>query len=464
MADTANANAPSFPRRDFLRLAAGGATLLATGAACGSGSEGSARPTGDTGTTTAGAKGRPTLRIAQWSHYVAGYDQWWDDVYTKEWGERNDIEVTVDHFDINQVPAHAEAEVVKQRGHDLFHFNQSSPVSFEDHVIDHREIVEEVEAKFGKMTPFAERSIFNPKTKKYFAFSHFWTPNPTHYRTDLWGPLGSRSGTWEDVLVTGRRLKAEGHPIGIGMGADPESNVTLLGLMHAFGASVQDEGSNVVINSQATVEAVKFGAELFQSAMTDEVLGWDITSNNRYLISGRGSLIVNSIAAVRALEAQDSALAAKIGLLPAPKGPAGTASPYLVSKYVIWKFAQNHEAAKQFLVDLATANREPFLHSQFLQIPSFPQAVADFEAVVSNDARAQPPDKYRLLVDAAGWSTNVGHPGHTNTAVDEVVRSSLISQMFAAAARRDTSPEEAVRAAEAKIRPIYGKWREQGKI
>jgi multiple sugar transport system substrate-binding protein len=454
---------PGLARRDFLRLAAGGA-LVAAGAACGSGSERSAQPKGDTGATTAGAKGRPTLRIAQWSHYVAGYDQWWDDVYTKEWGERNGVEVTVDHFDINQVPAHAESEVAKQQGHDLFHFNQSSPVSFEDHVIDHREIVEEVEAKFGKMTPLTERSIFNPKTKKYFAFSHFWTPNPTHYRIDLWGPVGSRPDTWEDVLVTGRRLKAQGHPIGIGLGPDPESNVTLLGLMHAFGASVQDEDTNVVINSRATVEAVKLGTELFRSAMTDEVLGWDITSNNRYLISGRGSLIVNAIAAIRALEAQDSALAAKIGLLPAPKGPAGTASPYLVSKYVIWKFAQNQEAAKQFLVDLATANREPFLHSQFLQLPSFPQAVPDFAAVVSNDAEAQPPDKYRFLVDAAGWSTNVGHPGHTNAAIDEVIKASLISQMFAAAAEGEMSAEDAVKAAEARIKPIYDKWREQGKI
>ena len=449
-----------FSRRDFLRLAAGGATLLATGAGCNSGSD----TAKSKAATTTGAKGRPALRIAQWSHYVAGYDQWWDDVYTKEWGERNDIEVTVDHFDINQIPAHAEAEVVKQQGHDLFHFNQSSPVSFEDHVIDHREIVEEVEAKFGKMTPLAERSIFNSKTKKYFAFSHFWTPNPTHYRTDLWGPVGSRPHTWEDVLLTGRRLKADGNPIGIGMGQDPESNVTLLGLMHAFGASVQDEDSNVVINSRSTVEAVKLGAELFQSAMTEEVLGWDITSNNRYLISGRGSLIVNAIAAVRALEAQDSGLAAKIGLLPAPKGPAGTASPYLVSKYVIWKFAQNREAATRFLVDLATANREPFLHSQFLQVPSFPQAVPDFAAVVSNDGKARPPDKYQLLVDAAGWSTNVGHPGHTNAAVDEVVQLSVISQMFAAAARREVSAEEAVKTAEAKIKPIYEKWRERGKI
>jgi multiple sugar transport system substrate-binding protein len=354
--------------------------------------------------------------------------------------------------------------VASQRGHDLFHLNLASPAPFEDDVIDHREIVEEVEAKVGKMAPFVERSIFNPKTNKYFGFSDYWTPNPVHYRTDLWEPTGLRPDTWEDVLAGGRRLKAQGHPVGIGMGADPESNVTLLGLMHGFGAQIQDEEARVVINSPATVEAVKIGAAIFRSAMTDEVLGWDITSNNRYLISGHGSLILNAIAALRAIEAQNPPLAAKVQLLPVPSAPRGRLSPYVVSVYVIWKFSQNQEAAKQFLVDLATAYREPFIQSGYLQVPSYPGAVSDFGALVANDPRAQPAGKYGLFAGAAQWTTNVGHPGHTNAAIDEVVKASLISHMFAAAARGEMSAEEAVRAAEAKIKPIFEKWREQGKI
>ena len=453
---------PDLPRRDFLRLAAGGATLLAAGAGCNSGSDtAKSKPATD---TTVAVNGRRKLRIAQWTHYVAGYDPWWDEEYCRRWGERNGIDVSVDHFDINQAAAHAEAELASQRGHDLFNLNLASSAPFEDHVIDHREIVEEVEAKLGKMTPFVERSILNPKTKKYFGFADFWTPNPVQYRTDLWVPTGLRPNTWEDVLSAGSRLKAAGHPIGIGMGVDPESNLTLLGLMHGFGASIQDEDANVVINSRATVEAVKFGAAIFKAAMTEDVLNWDITSNNRYLISGRGSFITNAIAAIRALEIQDPALSAKVELLPFPKGPAGTASPYVVSIYVIWKFSENQEAAKRFLVDLAIDYRGPFLRSQFVQIPSFPGAVGDLAEVVATDERAQPREKYRFLADAAAWTINAGYPGHTNAAMDEVIKTSLVSQMFAAASRGDMSPEEAVKIAEAKIKPIYDKWREQGKI
>jgi multiple sugar transport system substrate-binding protein len=449
----------SFTRRGFLRLAAG-AAAVATGVGCNSGDKPKSRPSA----TKAGLNGERTLRIAQWNNYVAGYDRWWDDEYTRRWGERNGTKVVVDHFDINQARAHAEAEVASQRGHDIFKLNLGSPAPFEDEVIDHREIVEEVEAKVGRMTPFVERSVFNPKTKKYLGFSDYWAPNPVHYRTDLWAPGGRSPDTWEDVLAAGSRLKAQGHPIGIGMGGDPESNLTLLGLMHSFGASIQDEEANVVINSRATFEAVKIGAAIFRAAMTDEVLGWDITSNNRYLISGRGSLIVNSIAAIRAIEAQDPVLAAKIELLPVPAGPAGRSNPYVVSVYMIWKFSQNQEAAKDFLVDLATEYQEPFIQSQYYQAPSFPGAVKDFGDLVASDVRAKPPGKYGLLAGAAEWTTNVGHPGHTNAAIDEVIQSSLISQMFASAARGEMSPEESVRAAEAKIKPIYERWRQQGKI
>ena len=441
------ADCSGFSRRDFLRLA-GGAALLATGAGCGSGS----------GTAKSKAKGnsRPTLRIAQWNNYVAGYDRWWDEDYTRRWGEKNGIEVVVDHFDINQVSAQAEAEVALERGHDLFNFLLSSPAPLEDHVIDHREIIEEVEAKVGKMTPLVERSVFNPKTKKYLGVSDYWGQCPIHYRTDLWSSVGRLPDSWDDLVTAGSRLKALDHPIGIGMGDDRESNVILLGLLYGYGGSVQDEEGRVAINSPGTVEAVKLGAALFQSAMTPEVLNWDITSNNRYFVSGRGSLVVNSIAAIRALETQDPELAGKTGLLPVPRGPRSRLSPYAMSIYVIWKFSENQEAAKRFLVDLASNYREPLVESRYLQLPSFPGAVDDLSTLF--------PDRYRLLAGAAEWTTNVGYPGHTNAAIDEVVNTSLITQMFAAAARGEMSAEESVKVAEARIKPIYDKWRERGKI
>ena len=111
---------------------------------------------------------------------------------------------------------------------------------------------------------------------------------------------------------------------------------------------------------------------------------------------------------------------------------------------MIWKFSENQEAAKRFLVDLATGYREPFLRSQSSRCRRSPAPSAISRDLVANDP-AQPPGKYGLLAGAAEWSTNVGFPGYSNAATDEVVRASVISQMFAAAARGETSAEESVR-------------------
>src|SRR5438132_9287402 len=106
-----------------------------------------------------------TLKIVQWSHFVPGYDKWFDGTFTKEWGARHNTNVTVDHIATAEIPARAAAEVAAKRGHDLFMF-VSPPASYEKQVIDHKEIYQEVERKHGKKISLAEKSTYNPKTKK----------------------------------------------------------------------------------------------------------------------------------------------------------------------------------------------------------------------------------------------------------------------------------------------------------
>ncbi|HLN93412.1 MAG TPA: carbohydrate ABC transporter substrate-binding protein, partial [Thermoanaerobaculia bacterium] len=74
-----------------------------------------------------------TLKIIQWSHFVPGYDKWFDGVYTKEWGAKNDTEVIVDHVAIGEINARAAAEAAAKKGHDLFMF-LSPPAAYEKQV------------------------------------------------------------------------------------------------------------------------------------------------------------------------------------------------------------------------------------------------------------------------------------------------------------------------------------------
>jgi multiple sugar transport system substrate-binding protein len=455
----------AFSRRDFLRLTAGAAAAaaVATGAGCGGGSD-EAKPTEAPKAKGSAGKGERTLRIAQWHHFVPAFDEWFDNYYAPRWGREHDVRVTVDHFPLTELSTRAASEVAAQKGHDLFQFT-TGPSAFEDQVLDLREIIEEVEGRLGKMAPLVERSVHNPKTNKFFGFSDSWVPNVLHYRTDLWEPLG-RPDSWQRLLAAAPTLKSSGHPIGIGMSSsvDFDSTWSLLALMHSYGSSVQDEEGGLTINSPATVEAVRLGAALYQTGMTDDVFLWDSSANNRYLASGRGSLILNAISAVRAMETQDPELAAKVALLPTPDGPSGRHASYVVNVYVVWKFASNPDAAKQFLVDLALASRDSVVKSELYNLPSFPGGVPDLAELAAADQRARPPGKYALLGEAQSWSTNVGYPGYTNAAMDEVFNQFLVPKMFAAAARGEMSVEDAVKAAEAEMKPIFAKWKERGKI
>ena len=82
----------------------------------------------------------------------------------------------VDHVPMEELTGRADAEVATERGHDIFAF-ATPPPAYEDKVVDHREIVEEVMAKLGPMTPLVERSVLNPKTGNYFGFAEYWAPD-----------------------------------------------------------------------------------------------------------------------------------------------------------------------------------------------------------------------------------------------------------------------------------------------
>jgi multiple sugar transport system substrate-binding protein len=148
----------------------------------------------------------------------------------------------------------------------------------------------------------------------------------------------------------------------------------------------------------------------------------------------------------------------------APAGPAGRWAPsFGFFTYAIWRFAENIDGAKQFLVDYVAASREAFLASGFQNKPTFQDAVPDLADLVADDPVAAPPDKYAVLADGASWSTNLGYPGHTNRAVGEVYDRGIITRMMARAATGERSPEEAVEEADHEVRQIFEEWEVAGR-
>jgi multiple sugar transport system substrate-binding protein len=406
-----------------------------------------------------------TLRIIQWSHFVPAYDTWFDNVYIKRWGEANDTEVRVDHINQADIPARAAAEVAAQSGHDIFFF-LSPPAQYEDQVINHNEIVQEVSKKRGKMKPLAHKATYNPRTKKYFAFSDNYVPDPVNWRTDLWGEAGVRPTTWENVLKGAPKLRAMGNPIGIGMSNEIDSNMALMAMMMCFGSFIQNEEQRVTLNSKETVEVLKFGRELFRQGMSNEIFAWTASSNNQAMVAGRLSMALNAISITRTAEGTNPDLASKISLAPIPAGPNGRLGlEHVMGAYVIWRFARNKAAAKKFLADLEIKYIGAFENSKFYNFPSWPRSVTNIPRRLARDPVAKPAGKYRILGTIADrYTLNPGHPGFTNAAMDEIFNKFLIPQMFAEVAQGKRTPEEAARVYDRSFRSIYQRWRNRGRI
>ena len=396
---------------------------------------------------------------------MPAFDAWFNNSYIKEWGAKNDTKVIVDNVGMSSLRSRAQAEMEARQGHDLIMFLSPPPI-FEDYVIDHREIYEECERLYGKPLDIAKKSNYNPKTKKYYGFSDSYVPDPINYRSDLWQDVGIHPNTWDDIRKGARLIKQKhGIPAGIGLAPELDTNMALRSLLAAFGASVQNADGAPEFKSPQAVEAVKFISALYKETMTDEVFAWDPSSNNRMMLAGRGSITLNAISITRTGESQKIPIHSNIALAPPAAGPVRRIGLYhLLDVYCIWNFAKNISGAKQFLVDLVGQSQKIFEASRFYNFPCFPKMVPDLKKLVSKDTSASPTDKYKLFENVTDWTTNVGYPGYSNAATDEIFSSWLLSNAIADAARGKLSAAEAVERADREIRAVYAKWRERGKV
>src|SRR5262249_13150085 len=216
-----------------------------------------------------------------------------DNTFTKEWGAKNNTNVIVDHIAIAEINARAAAEVSAKKGHDLVMF-LSPPAAYEKQVLDCKDIYAEVEKKHGKKIGLAEKSTLNPKTKKYFAFTDCFVPDPGNYRQDLWSQVGYPKGpdTYHELLDGAKKIKDKfGNPCGLGLSQELDTNMATRAILWSFGGSEQDEHGNVVINSKATIEALKYMRALYKDTETPEVFTWDSSSNNRAMLAGQLYLV-----------------------------------------------------------------------------------------------------------------------------------------------------------------------------
>jgi ABC-type glycerol-3-phosphate transport system substrate-binding protein len=411
-----------------------------------------------------------SLSLLMWSHFVPSHDEWFD-TFAKDWGEKVGVDVRVDHIDVADVPTQIASEIAAGQGHDLMQYIATLS-QFEPSVLDMADVTEEANSRYGEQLAMCKESSFNPHTGKYYAYAPGWVPDPGNYRKSMWGPVGLGDGptSWDDLLQGGTDiLSNQDYRVGLGMSQEIDSNMAGHALLWSYGASIQDENEQVVLDSPQTVAAVEYMQKLFDQAMSDEVFAWDSASNNEAWVAGEVSYILNSISAWRSSQLTDPSIANDTFFVPALQGPQDArAAQHVMYNYIVPKHAGNPDAAKEFLLHLTDNWALVTYHSQLYDFPSWPSLSPDLPDWLQKDPfGAKPADKLAFLggvEQAAEWSASIGHPGPSSPAIGEVLGTYIIPNMFATVARGEASPEDAVRTAHQECERVFARWRQRDLI
>jgi multiple sugar transport system substrate-binding protein len=181
------------------------------------------------------------------------------------------------------------------------------------------------------------------------------------YRKSWFAEVGHQSfpTTWEEYRAAGKKLKAQGRPLGQTLGHTFGDAPTFAYpyLWSWGGKEVEAKGKSVVLDSKATVESVKFMTGFWKDAFDEGGLAWDDTSNNRAFLAGTISATLNGASIyLLAKKKQDTFVDDKgrpmyedMAHSPLPRGPAGQFGYHLPMTNMLMGYSTNQKAAKEFL-------------------------------------------------------------------------------------------------------------------
>jgi len=332
-----------------------------------------------------------SLSVGFWDHWVPGANN----VLTamcNEWAAREKVEIKIDYIpsqgNKNMLTIAAEAQA--KAGHDMLAFPTWQPAD-KGHLLEPLDdVMKTLLAANGAVSPLIE----------YLAKSDGkWIAIPATPGSQIKGPCGridllkqhagldvqkmypagaapdkalSEAWTWDAFLAAAQKCHKAGVPFGIGLGQTPDSVDTMGALFSAYGAVLVDAKGNVTVKSDAVREVLEYMKKLV-AVLPGDVFAWDDASNNRWLVAGKGALIMNPPSAWAVAKRDAPKVAEQLWTFPTPRGPKGRYQPYLPYFWGIWKFSKNKEAGKSLLAHISqrSAVEKMVAASQGYDIPAF---------------------------------------------------------------------------------------------
>ncbi len=343
------------------------------------------------------------LNIGFWDHFVPGMGPMMTGL-VNEWGAREKVEVAVDFITSvgNKILITTASEAQARSGHDFLPFPTWDVQAHADKLEPVDDIMEPLIAQNGDV---------NDTVKYLGRANNKWIAVPATVGSQIKGPCSRidllkqhagidiqamypaggapKADDWnlETFLRAAEACHKAGFSFGVGLGTTSDSVDSAGAFFHAHGAMLVDAKGDITVKTDNVRKALEFYKKL-ASFMPADVPAWDDASNNKWLVSGRGAMIMNPPSTWAVAKRDAPQIAQQLWTHGFPSGPNGRYSPFLPYFWGIWSFSKNKAAAKSLLVFLSQrASAEKMVEaSGGYDLPSFSK-FADFKTW----AEAEPP-------------------------------------------------------------------------
>src|SRR3954467_14581424 len=331
-----------------------------------------------------------SLAVAFWDHWVPGANNTLTQL-CQEWGKKEKVDVKIDYItsqgNKDQLTIVAEAQA--RSGHDILQHPAWFAQTYAKQLEPVDDVMNPLIKKYGKVASAAK---FLAKSKGHWIAVPAVTGTqvkPPLVRLDLFKKVGidilemypvnkeptkaADKWNWETMLSAAEKLKKEGHPIGLGLGQTTDSIDWVGAMFHSFGADLVNEKGEILVKKNDAVKQVLEYAQRLVGVMPQDVFAWDDASNNKYIISGQGAMIMNPPSAYAVAKRDNPKVAAQLYTFEMPRGPKGRYAPFLPFLWALWGFSKNKSAGKSLLAHLLQReNVEKIVNASIgYDIPSF---------------------------------------------------------------------------------------------
>jgi ABC-type glycerol-3-phosphate transport system substrate-binding protein len=141
-------------------------------------------------------------------------------------------------------------------------------------------------------------------------------------------PPKAENWTLEVFLKTAEACHKAGCAFGIGLGTTADSVNTAGAIFRAFGAALVDAKETITVRTDAVRQALDDYVRCARFFPADAP-AWDDASNNKWLISGKGALIMNPPSAWAVAKRDTPQVAKQCWTHGMPAGPKGRFAPFV---------------------------------------------------------------------------------------------------------------------------------------